>query len=130
MAPCVTWTLFAPRPSSIPHSHPTRSRTLTAGDDGVIKEGAYPKENNDAVGFKSVLVRALDEAYNRRKGDNEALRILIHSYVCVQVSCLGSTLGLSRSFDSLSWSFHGLSRSFHDLYRSFHDLSRFGALCQ
>ncbi|KAL1701696.1 glycoside hydrolase family 76 protein [Schizophyllum commune] len=78
-------------------------------DDGVIKEGAYPKENNDAVGFKSVLVRALDEAYNRRKGDNEALRILIHSYVCVQFNAL---LDLAAKGDTYSSSWTGPAQDF------------------
>ncbi|TRM58168.1 hypothetical protein BD626DRAFT_573803 [Schizophyllum amplum] len=59
-----------------------------AGSDGVITEGASPDSSNDGVGFKSILLRALDEAYNRRQGDNEALRILIHSYVCVQFNAL------------------------------------------
>ncbi|KAL1745407.1 glycoside hydrolase family 76 protein [Schizophyllum fasciatum] len=78
-------------------------------DDGVIKEGAYPNENNDAVGFKSVLVRALDEAYNRRKGDNEKLRILIHSYVCVQFNAL---LDLAKKGDSYSSSWTGPAQDF------------------
>ena len=69
--------------------------TLHAGDDGVITEGASPNENNDNVGFKSILIRALDETYNRRKGDNEALRILIHSYVCVQASIVIFSFPLS-----------------------------------
>ncbi|TRM68594.1 glycoside hydrolase family 76 protein [Schizophyllum amplum] len=58
------------------------------GSNGVITEGASPNENNDGVGFKSILLRALDETYNRRGGDNESLRILIHSYVCVQFNAL------------------------------------------
>ncbi|KAI3997963.1 hypothetical protein K525DRAFT_275820, partial [Schizophyllum commune Loenen D] len=54
------------------------------GSNGIITEGASPSANNDGVGFKSILIRGLDEAYMRRQHDNEALRILIHSYVCVQ----------------------------------------------
>ena len=67
---------------------PQANTHTSPGNDGVITEGASPNENNDNVGFKSILIRALDETYNRRKGDNEALRILIHSYVCVQVSIM------------------------------------------
>ncbi|KAL1702215.1 glycoside hydrolase family 76 protein [Schizophyllum commune] len=58
------------------------------GSNGIITEGASPSANNDGVGFKSILIRGLDEAYMRRQHDNEALRILIHSYVCVQLNAL------------------------------------------
>uniref|UniRef100_D8QI18 Glycoside hydrolase family 76 protein n=1 Tax=Schizophyllum commune (strain H4-8 / FGSC 9210) TaxID=578458 RepID=D8QI18_SCHCM len=58
------------------------------GSNGIITEGASPSSNNDGVGFKSILIRGLDEAYMRRQHDNEALRILIHSYVCVQLNAL------------------------------------------
>ncbi|KAL1663147.1 glycoside hydrolase family 76 protein [Schizophyllum commune] len=78
-------------------------------DDGVITEGASPNENNDNVGFKSILIRALDETYNRRKGDNEALRILIHSYVCVQMNAL---LDLAADGNNYSSAWAGPAQGF------------------
>ena len=60
------------------------------GSNGVISEGASPDSDNDGVGFKAVFVRALDEAYVRvaARADNEAFRVLLHSYVCVQLNAL------------------------------------------
>ena len=74
-----------------------------AGSDGIITEGASRNENNDGVGFKgpfadsqdaiadaylglwasAVFIRGLHEVFTRSK--NDALKILIHSYIDVQV---------------------------------------------
>ncbi|KAL1747741.1 glycoside hydrolase family 76 protein [Schizophyllum fasciatum] len=78
-------------------------------NDGVITEGASPNENNDNTGFKSILLRALDETYNRRRGDNEALRILIHSYVCVQLNAL---LDLAADGNNYSSAWAGPAQGF------------------
>lgn len=84
------------------------------GSNGVITEGASPDSNNDGVGFKgtlhlsiirtllirfpslAVFIRGLLEAYVRNASNND-FRILIHSYVDVQVrfcSLLFITLSL------------------------------------
>ena len=75
-----------------------------AGSNGVVTEGASPSSNNDGVGFKAIFVRGLDEAYNRvaARADNEALRILLHSYVCVQLNAL-LELAANGSTYSSAW---------------------------
>ncbi|KAL1742763.1 glycoside hydrolase family 76 protein [Schizophyllum fasciatum] len=70
------------------------------GSNGIITEGASPAQNNDGVGFKAILLRGLDEAYNRRQHDSEALRILIHSYVCVQLNALLDLAATGYTFSS------------------------------
>ncbi|KAL4258367.1 Meiotically Up-regulated protein [Pleurotus pulmonarius] len=70
------------------------------GSNGVITEGSSPNSNNDGVGFKSVLIRGLHEAFER--SPNNALRILVHSYVDVQYNAL-LDLAANGSTYSSSW---------------------------
>ncbi|KAH9939620.1 glycoside hydrolase family 76 protein [Epithele typhae] len=76
--------------------------TAWAGSNGVCTEGASPDSNNDGVGFKAIWVRAIDEAYNRvaKRGDNEAYRILLHSYVDVQLNALLELAANGTSYSS------------------------------
>ena len=73
--------------------------------NGIIKEGSDNASNNDGIGFKGVpyllpffacshlkgliflaiYIRGLFEVF-RRTPENEKLRILLHSYIDVQVS--------------------------------------------
>ncbi|KAG9223675.1 hypothetical protein CCMSSC00406_0004984 [Pleurotus cornucopiae] len=70
------------------------------GSNGVITEGSSPNSNNDGVGFKSVLIRGLHEAFER--SSNNDLRILVHSYVDVQYNAL-LDLAANGSTYSSSW---------------------------
>ncbi|EGN95060.1 hypothetical protein SERLA73DRAFT_187349 [Serpula lacrymans var. lacrymans S7.3] len=63
--------------------------TAWQGNNGIITEGADVSADNDAVGFKSVLIRALHEAYTRNSG-NSALQTLIQSYIDVQYNALAN----------------------------------------
>ncbi|KAK7046403.1 glycoside hydrolase family 76 protein [Favolaschia claudopus] len=71
------------------------------GSDGIITEGASPNENNDAVGFKSVLIRALAEAWTRN-ANNGPLTTLIHSYGDVQYNALLDLAATGNTYSS-SW---------------------------
>ncbi|KAG7093369.1 hypothetical protein E1B28_007051 [Marasmius oreades] len=77
------------------------------GSDGIITEGASPQQNNDGVGFKAVFIRGLHEAFSR--SSNQALKILIHSYIDVQYNAL---LDLAANGDTYSSAWHGPSQSF------------------
>ncbi|KAJ6471896.1 endo-1,6-alpha-mannosidase [Mycena sanguinolenta] len=71
------------------------------GSNGVITEGASPSANNDDVGFKSVLIRGLHEAWTRNT-NNTALRTLIHSYGDVQYNALLELAATGNTYSS-SW---------------------------
>ncbi|KAJ7604393.1 endo-1,6-alpha-mannosidase [Roridomyces roridus] len=71
------------------------------GSNGVITEGASPTANNDAVGFKSVLIRGLHEAWTRNPS-NTALTTLIHSYGDVQYNALLELAATGNTYSS-SW---------------------------
>ncbi|KIJ61602.1 glycoside hydrolase family 76 protein [Hydnomerulius pinastri MD-312] len=79
--------------------------TAWQGSNGVITEGADTTENNDGVGFKSVLIRGLDEVWVRNSG-NGALRTLIQSYTDVQLNALldlASTNSSGTAWYSPAW---------------------------
>ncbi|KAJ7173417.1 endo-1,6-alpha-mannosidase [Mycena filopes] len=75
--------------------------TVWQGANGVITEGASPSVNNDDVGFKSVLIRGLAEAWVRNSG-NSALTTLIHSYGDVQYNALLELAATGNTYSS-SW---------------------------
>ncbi|KAF9263891.1 hypothetical protein L218DRAFT_1031611 [Marasmius fiardii PR-910] len=77
------------------------------GSDGIITEGASRSQNNDGVGFKAIFIRGLHEAFTR--SSNDALKILIHSYIDVQYNAL---LDLAASGDTYSSAWHGPSQGF------------------
>lgn len=78
------------------------------GSDGIITEGVSTTSNNDGVGFKgmwsiflvssgvvrlfvtttAIFIRGLAEAFARNPSNTD-LRILLHSYVDVQVGGFG-----------------------------------------
>ncbi|KAH7928605.1 Six-hairpin glycosidase, partial [Leucogyrophana mollusca] len=79
--------------------------TAWEGSDGVITEGADVSEDNDGVGFKSVLIRGLNEVWTRNS-DNGALRTLIQSYTDVQYNALldlASTNSSGATWYSPAW---------------------------
>jgi len=81
--------------------------TVWEGSDGIITEGASPTANNDAVGFKAVFIRGLDEVSVRT--DSSDLQILIHSYNDVQYNAL---LELADNGTSYSSSWEGPPQAF------------------
>ncbi|KAH0836489.1 hypothetical protein J3R83DRAFT_8123 [Lanmaoa asiatica] len=58
--------------------------TVWQGTNGVITEGGVIAEDDDIVGFKSILIRALHEAWTRNPDDAQ-LQDIIRSYINVQV---------------------------------------------
>ncbi|KAH7913098.1 glycoside hydrolase [Hygrophoropsis aurantiaca] len=79
--------------------------TAWEGSDGIITEGADVTEDNDVVGFKSVLIRGLNEVWTRNVG-NDALRTLIQSYTDVQYNALldlASTNSSGATWYSPAW---------------------------
>ncbi|KAF5352161.1 hypothetical protein D9758_009191 [Tetrapyrgos nigripes] len=71
------------------------------GSDGIITEGGDPEENTDAVGFKAILIRGLDEVYTR-SATNKPLQRLISRYVDVQYNALLDLAGNDNVY-SASW---------------------------
>jgi len=61
--------------------------TAWQGTNGVITEGGVTKEDDDIVGFKSILIRALHEAWVRNPDDAQ-LQDTIRSYINVQYNAL------------------------------------------
>ncbi|KAI9573886.1 glycoside hydrolase [Boletus coccyginus] len=61
--------------------------TAWQGTNGVITEGGVTEEDDDIVGFKSILIRALHEAWARNPGDAQ-LQDTIRSYINVQYNAL------------------------------------------
>lgn len=78
------------------------------GSDGIITEGSSPTSNNDGVGFKSIFIRGLYEAFSRNPR-NANLRVLLRSYVDVQYNAL---LDLAATKSTYSSSWHGPPQSF------------------
>ncbi|KAN0088744.1 Glycoside hydrolase [Tylopilus felleus] len=61
--------------------------TVWQGTNGVVTEGGYIQEDNDAVGFKSILIRPLHEEWARNPG-NAQLQTIIRNYINVQYNAL------------------------------------------
>jgi len=61
--------------------------TAWQGTNGVITEGGVTEEDDDIVGFKSILIRALHEAWARNPNDAQ-LQGIIRSYINVQYNAL------------------------------------------
>lgn len=85
--------------------------TFWQGANGVITEGSGTTSNNDGIGFKgihystprstptlkliaAIFIRGLYEAFSRNPS-NTNLRILVHSYIDVQVRILQHYLAVS-----------------------------------
>ncbi|TFK39567.1 glycosyl hydrolase family 76-domain-containing protein [Crucibulum laeve] len=82
--------------------------TKWQGADGIITEGASPNDNNDGVGFKSIYLRGLSEAFGRNPS-NTNFRILLHKYIDVQYNAL---LDLAVTGSSYSSRWNGPPQAF------------------
>ncbi|EIW78460.1 hypothetical protein CONPUDRAFT_145683 [Coniophora puteana RWD-64-598 SS2] len=75
------------------------------GDNGIITEGSSDSTDNDSAGFKSVLIRALHEAWARNSGNGD-LTGLVKAYTDVQwnaLESLASTQGNGQTWFSTNW---------------------------
>ncbi|KIJ65237.1 hypothetical protein HYDPIDRAFT_111167 [Hydnomerulius pinastri MD-312] len=61
--------------------------TAWQGANGVITEGADTDSDNDGAGFKTILIRAVHEAWARGSKDPQ-MRDLLRSYINVQYNAL------------------------------------------
>ncbi|KIJ65236.1 hypothetical protein HYDPIDRAFT_111166 [Hydnomerulius pinastri MD-312] len=75
------------------------------GANGVITEGGDTEADSDVVGFKTILIRSLHEAW-RRSAENPEMQNLIKSYTNVQYNALlelASTENLPWRWYSSEW---------------------------
>jgi len=75
------------------------------GSDGVITEGSSDSTDNDDVGFKSVLIRGLHEAWARNSGNGD-LTAFVEAYTDVQwnaLESLASTQSGGQTWFSTNW---------------------------